>query len=111
MSCNPAYGLETRLLAVELFERGRGWRSLARTFGVPNGAVRQRLGTCRVVGIGALRDMGTKKTIRETVAEIFSRAPANERRAKGDTAHEIWPTSCHGEASLHQTARKGQGSM
>lgn len=62
MSCKPIYSLETRLLAAELFERGHGYGSTAHALGVPDEAVRKWFETYRAVGIGALRDMGTKKT-------------------------------------------------
>lgn len=59
MSRKPTYDLEMRLLAVELFESGHGWKSAARTLGVPVEAVRNWLTTYRAVGIEGLSTMGS----------------------------------------------------
>lgn len=85
MSGRPLYDFELRRCAIELYEEGRGYRSIASTLGVPKETVRKWLDVYRSVGIEVLAMMGAKKTTYSFETKVAAvRAVADEGMTKAE---------------------------
>ncbi|NMM93457.1 helix-turn-helix domain-containing protein [Bifidobacterium oedipodis] len=85
MTGKAIYDVGMRMRAVELYEEGRGYPSIASLLGIPKETVRKWLDTYRSVGIEVLALMGAKKTVYSFETKLAAvRAVVDEGMTKAD---------------------------